>query len=106
MQLHQRLDTDLFHQLSEQEQEAIAGGADASTGSQIESIYKNSTSNQDFLNGLFGVLYQSGSLYNNFDYSGFFSNLQQSGALDSSSPGGSNSTVPTSFPYSGSFGSY
>ena len=97
MRLNEKLDTDLFHQLSDQEQEVVAGGADANTGNQINSIYKNSTSNQDFLNGLFGYLYQSGSLYNNFNYSGFFSNLQQSGALDSSSPGGSNSTVPTSF---------
>lgn len=104
MRLNEQLDTDLFHQLSAQEQEVVAGGADANTGNQINSIYKSSTSNQEFLNGLFGVLYQSGSLYNNFNYSGFFNNLQQSGALDSSSPGGSNSTVPTSFPTS--FGSY
>ncbi|MBV9384966.1 MAG: hypothetical protein JOZ78_00915 [Chroococcidiopsidaceae cyanobacterium CP_BM_ER_R8_30] len=101
MQLHE-LDTDLLHQLSEQEQEVVAGGVDGNT---INSIYQQNKSNlQGFLTGTFTYLgSQSGVLYNNFDYSGFFNNLQQSGYLDSSSPGGSNSTVPQSF---GAFGGY
>ncbi len=96
MQLHELLHTDLFNQLSDQEQEFVTGGQ--LDGTTILSIYKsNSTNNPKFLVNLFTYLgNQPGVLYNNFDYKGFFQNLQAKGYLDSSSPGGSNATVPGS----------
>ena len=96
MQLHELLDTDLFNQLSDQDQEVVTGGQ--LDGNTISSIYKsNSTNNPKFLVELFTYLgNQPGVLYNNFDYNGFFQSLQAKGYLDSSSPGGSNATVPGS----------
>jgi len=94
MQLNELLETDLFNQLSDQEQEVVAGGQ--LDGNTILSLYKsNGTNNQKFLVDIFTYLAnQPGVLYNSFDYAGFFQNLQTSGYLDSSSPGGSKSNVP------------
>lgn len=83
MKLNELLETDLFKELSDQEQEVVAGGETWSS----EQL-------QGFLNGVFAEIGRNGGFYNNFDYWGFFTTLQQNGALDSSSPGGSSSTVP------------
>lgn len=82
MKLNELLETDLFKELSDQEQEVVAGG-ETWTAEVLQS----------FLNGVFAEL---GRNYVPFDYWGFFGNLQQNGWLDNSSPGGSNSTVPGS----------
>ena len=93
MQLNASMETTLFDELSDQEQEVVAGGQ--VDGNTILSLYKsNGTNNPKFLVDLFTYFgSQPGVFYNNFDYSSFFGSLQKNGYLDSSSPGGSKSTV-------------
>lgn len=85
MQVDKMSKADLFKELSDQEQEVIAGGETWSTQKL-----------QSFLNGVFAEIGKYGGFYNGFDYTGFFNSLQKNGYLDSSSPGGSKSTVPGS----------
>ncbi len=85
MQLRELIETDLFNELSDQEQEVVAAGDKIST-QQL----------QAFLNNVFGQIGKYGGYYNGFDYAGFFKGLEKYGFYgpDSSAPGGSKSTVP------------
>ena len=80
MKIHDLHETDLFQELSDQEQEVVAGG---------ETWDQNKL--QGFLNDTFALIGQYGGFYNNFDYQGFFKSLEQYGFYgpDSSSIGGS-----------------
>jgi hypothetical protein len=101
MQLHELSKTDLVTELSDQEQEVVTGGL--VDGNTISSISKNNGTNyQKTVVDIYTYLAtQPDTLYKNFDYGGFFGNLQKNGYLDSSSPGGSKSTVPGSTNYKG-----
>ncbi len=96
MRLDDLMENNLFNELSDQDQEVVAGGV--VDGNAISAIYKSDgTNNQKFLVDIFTYLgSQPGALYSSFDYAGFFQGLQAKGYLDSSSPGGANSTVPGS----------
>ena len=80
MQIHDIDETDLFQELSDQEQEVVAGG-------DTWDLPKL----QAFWNYTFGLIGQYGGFTNGFDYKGFYKSLEQYGFYgpDSSAIGGS-----------------